>query len=57
MNYHLTYFNRIRSLILILVAVMITGSSLAQQKSFEFVVLPDTQTYVEEYPEIYLHQM
>lgn len=57
MNYELTYFNRIRSLILILVAVLITGSSLAQQKSFEFVVLPDTQTYVEEYPEIYLHQM
>jgi hypothetical protein len=57
MNYELTYFNRIRSLILILVAVLITGSSLAQQKSFEFVVLPDTQTYVEEYPEIYLHQI
>ncbi|MBO2542883.1 metallophosphoesterase [Salegentibacter sp. BDJ18] len=57
MNYQLTYFNPIRSLILILVAVLITGSSLAQQKSFEFVVLPDTQTYVEEYPEIYLHQM
>ena len=57
MNYELTYLKGIRSLILILITVLITGSSLAQQKSFEFVVLPDTQTYVEEYPEIYLHQM
>ncbi len=57
MNCDLTYFNRIRSLILILVVVLFTGSSLAQQESFEFVVLPDTQTYVEEYPEIILHQM
>lgn len=27
------------------------------QNSFEFVVLPDTQTYVEEYPEVYMKQM
>lgn len=40
-----------------LVAVLFSGTSMAQQESFEFVVLPDTQTYVEEYPEIYLHQM
>ncbi len=27
------------------------------QNSFEFVVLPDTQTYVEEFPEVYMKQM
>lgn len=27
------------------------------QKSFEFVVLPDTQTYMEKFPEIYMKQM
>ncbi|MDG3581524.1 metallophosphoesterase [Galbibacter pacificus] len=28
-----------------------------EKTSFEFVVLPDTQSYVEEHPEIYLKQM
>jgi hypothetical protein len=28
-----------------------------QQTSFEFVVLPDTQSYMESYPDIYLSQM
>ncbi len=27
------------------------------QDSFEFVVLPDTQTYVEEFPEVFMKQM
>lgn len=27
------------------------------QDSFEFVVLPDTQTYVHEFPEIFMSQM
>ncbi len=27
------------------------------QDSFEFVVVPDTQTYVEEFPEVYMKQM
>lgn len=35
----------------------LSASVFSQNKSFEFVVLPDTQTYVEDYPEIYLHQM
>jgi len=57
MNCFLTYFNRNWGLILFLSVFTLTGAVSAQEGSFEFVVLPDTQTYVEEYPEIYLHQM
>lgn len=31
--------------------------SCKSQESFEFVVLPDTQTYVEEFPEVFMKQM
>lgn len=51
-----TYFNRNWSFAFLLF-ITFSGASVAQEKTFEFVVLPDTQAYVEEYPEIYLHQM
>lgn len=40
-----------------LLSIFLSGGLVSAQESFEFVVLPDTQTYVEEYPEIYLDQM
>lgn len=40
----------------IVLALLVSGIMKAQ-KSFEFVVLPDTQTYVEEFPEVYFKQM
>ncbi|MGY5846578.1 metallophosphoesterase [Salegentibacter sp. HM20] len=51
--------NRLLYLItlILLIFLMLPLSLLAQEESFEIVVLPDTQTYVEEYPEIYLKQM
>ena len=51
--------NRLLLLItlILLIFLMLPLSLLAQEKSFEIVVLPDTQTYTEEYPEIYLDQM
>jgi hypothetical protein len=52
-----TYFRKNWSLQLVLVVFAVSKTVSAQQQAFEFVVLPDTQTYVEEYPEIYLHQM
>ncbi|TDN90411.1 calcineurin-like phosphoesterase family protein [Salegentibacter sp. 24] len=51
------YFRKNWSLQLVLVVFAVSKTTSAQQQAFEFVVLPDTQTYVEEYPEIYLHQM
>lgn len=57
MNYFFTYFNTNWKLTLIVFLFAFTSSVSAQKETFEFVVLPDTQTYVEEYPEIYLHQM
>lgn len=42
-----------------LVIITICGFNLSMvaQGSFEFVVLPDTQTYIEEYPDVYMKQM
>ncbi|MDT0678026.1 metallophosphoesterase [Autumnicola musiva] len=48
--------NRICNSVFLLAAFLLCFSA-SGQDSFEFVVLPDTQTYVEEYPEIYLDQM
>ncbi|MBZ9728367.1 metallophosphoesterase [Salegentibacter sp. JZCK2] len=57
MNHFPSYFNKKWSLALFLFVFTSMGYVWAQEEAFEFVVLPDTQTYVEEYPEIYLHQM
>ncbi|MBZ9626513.1 metallophosphoesterase [Psychroflexus sp. CAK1W] len=57
MNRFPTYFNKKWSLVFLLFVFASTGCVRAQEHFFEFVVLPDTQTYVEEFPEIYLHQM
>ncbi|NMH61495.1 metallophosphoesterase [Alteromonas ponticola] len=40
----------------LLLMVMLSFSTYSQS-SFEFVVIPDTQTYVEEFPDIYMKQM
>lgn len=56
MKSFLIYSNRILSLFLVFIFTL-SGCVIAQEEAFEFVVIPDTQTYVEEYPEIYLHQM
>ncbi len=50
---------RFLNILAVFLGILLTlpSSVLAQEVAFEFVVLPDTQTYVEEYPEIYLHQM
>lgn len=45
-----------RSVMYIGVLVLVLGCNL-QKKSFEFVVLPDTQSYMESYPDIYIRQM
>ncbi|HMC01426.1 MAG TPA: metallophosphoesterase [Flavobacteriaceae bacterium] len=37
--------------------LMLSNFYCKAQDSFEFVVLPDTQTYVEEFPEVYMKQM
>lgn len=39
-----------------LISLVYSFNGVAQQ-NFEFVVLPDTQTYIEEYPEVYMKQM
>ncbi|WP_372917819.1 metallophosphoesterase [Salegentibacter sp.] len=57
MNNLLTSVKNIWSLTFSLLVFSFSGNMLAQEEVFEFVVLPDTQTYVEEFPEIYLHQM
>lgn len=57
MSFLFTYLGNIRSFAFLLCVFTFSCAALAQDKSFEFVVLPDTQTYVEEFPEIYLHQM
>ena len=41
----------------ILAFFFFTNLSCKAQDSFEFVVVPDTQTYVEEFPEVYMKQM
>ncbi|MCK7590684.1 metallophosphoesterase [Subsaxibacter sp. CAU 1640] len=41
----------------IFVTILWFGFSVKAQNSIEFVVLPDTQTYVEEFPEVFLKQM
>lgn len=41
----------------ILVLICFIQFSCKAQEAFEFVVLPDTQTYVEEFPEVYMKQM
>lgn len=50
-------FNKIRIKFVLVLAFVFSTVSCSAQKSFEFVVIPDTQTYVEEFPEIYLDQM
>ncbi len=57
MNLSLKYLNRNWASRLLFFVLIFAVSASAQEESFEFVVLPDTQTYVEEFPEIYLHQM
>ncbi|WP_411766542.1 metallophosphatase [Winogradskyella sp. A3E31] len=47
-------FNRYYILIFILLQGCCNSSTL---DSFEFVVLPDTQTYIEEFPEVFMKQM
>lgn len=37
--------------------MLLSSFTCEAQDSFEFVVLPDTQTYVEEFPEVYMRQM
>lgn len=41
----------------VMVAICVFSISASSQNNFEFVVLPDTQTYVEEFPEVYMRQM
>lgn len=41
----------------IVIFIFFTQLSCKAQDSFEFVVVPDTQTYVEEFPEVYFKQM
>src|SRR5690606_31035636 len=41
----------------ILISIVLASSTCKAQDSFEFVVLPDTQTYVEEFPEVFIKQM
>ncbi|HNQ27300.1 MAG TPA: metallophosphoesterase [Aquaticitalea sp.] len=45
---------RINYIIAFLIFVHFTTNA---QGNFEFVVVPDTQTYVEEFPEVYMKQM
>ncbi len=47
----MTYFKHI------LVLFLFFCFSCKAQHTFEFVVVPDTQTYVEEFPEVYMKQM
>ena len=46
-----------KTLKLILVLIICFQCSCKAKQSFEFIVLPDTQTYVEEFPEVYMKQM
>ena len=41
----------------ILIVFLLLQLQLKAQDSFEFVVLPDTQTYIEEFPDVYMKQM
>lgn len=41
----------------ILILLMLSCFACNEVESFEFVVLPDTQTYMEEFPEVYMKQM
>jgi hypothetical protein len=41
----------------IIVVVILQSLWVSTQDSFEFVVLPDTQTYMEEFPEVFIKQM
>jgi len=50
-------FGRLHILILLMVAMSLFNVCAYAQNSFEFVVIPDTQTYVEEFPEVYMKQM
>lgn len=56
MTNFLWYIGRMRQAIFILFFFLF-NISVSAQGSFEFVVLPDTQAYMEEHPEIYLDQM
>ncbi|WP_417360680.1 metallophosphoesterase [Galbibacter sp.] len=47
---------RTRHVVFIGALILVLGCN-PQQTSFEFVVLPDTQSYMESYPDIYLSQM
>ncbi|WP_026755314.1 metallophosphoesterase [Sediminibacter sp. Hel_I_10] len=49
--------NNIHALYLLLFLSSIFSWNGIAQDSFEFVVLPDTQTYMEEFPEVYMSQM
>ena len=46
-----------KSKLYIFVIIILIQFTCIAQDSFEFVVLPDTQTYVEEFPEVFLKQM
>lgn len=54
-KWNLTY--RFQQFVILLLATIFSAQSISAQDSFEFVVLPDTQAYMEEYPKIYLDQM
>lgn len=41
----------------IAISILFSSFTCKAQDSFEFVVLPDTQTYVEEFPEVFMKQM
>ena len=41
----------------IFIALVSLGFPSKSQNAFEFVVLPDTQTYLEEFPEVFMKQM
>lgn len=52
-----TIFKRFLNQIALVLVMGFSVTSVSAQEFFEFVVIPDTQTYMEEYPEIYLDQM
>jgi len=52
-----TSIEHIKKGLLMLALSSVFMFSTKAQDSFEFVVLPDTQTYVEEFPEVFMSQM
>jgi hypothetical protein len=41
----------------IIIVAILQSLLISSQDSFEFIVLPDTQTYMEEFPEVFMKQM